>query len=74
MAQHLGQPWGKCSREKEEREQEGKKDKDQEEKKEKEEKKEEEELEVKEKETIVHLTALLPLEGSHVPTEHHPEF
>ena len=68
MAQHLGQPWGKCSREKEEREQEGKKEKEQEGKKGK------EELVVKEKETIVHLTALLPLEGSHFPAEHHPEF
>ena len=68
MAQHLGQPWGKCSREKEEREQEGKKEKDQEEKKGK------EELVVKEKETSVHLTALLPLEGSHFPAVHHPEF
>ena len=71
MAQHLGQPWGKCSREKEEREQEGKKEKEE---KEKEEKKGKEELEVKEKETIVHLTALFPPEGSHFPTEHHPEF
>ena len=38
MAQHLGQPWGKCSREKEEREQEGKKEENLKEEKEKEEK------------------------------------
>ena len=67
MAQHLGQPWGKCNREKEKREQEGKKEEDE---KEEEGKKE---LDRKERELILHLTALLPLEGSHFPTEHHPE-
>ena len=39
MAQHLGQPWGRCSREKEEREHEGKSKKDED----KEEEEEEEE-------------------------------
>ena len=73
MAQHLGQPWGKCSREKEEREQEGKREQDKKDKEEKEEKRNYE-LVMKERESIVHLTALLPLKGSHSPTEHHPEF
>ena len=42
MAQHLGQPWGRCSREKEEREHEGKSKKE-------EDKEEEEEEELKKK-------------------------
>ena len=73
MAQHLGQPWGKCNREKEKREQEGKKQGEEEEEKKEEEKEGKEKEVMKEKEPIVHLTALLPLEGSHFPTEHHPE-